>query len=165
MATYTKGHALYTYEDLLRPFDMQVELVPEHGEDTPTDQRLYELMMDEKKHPEYVDLRRQEEIDRWETIKKSIHNLVGKCEQLTKELDKVSFDNVSNDSMKKYIETVNNNSNVLVREKNNLSVQVQSLSDRFISHEKKKNALSIIEESGKEYAKMFSAKISKWVRE
>ena len=165
MATYTKGHALYTYEDLLRPFDMQVERVPEHGEDTPTDQRLYELMMDEKKHPEYVELRKQEEMERWEKIKKSIQKFAGKCEQLTKQLEKVSFENISNNIMSKYIETVNNNCTVLVREKNNLSTQVQSLSDRFISHEKKENALSIIAEAGKSYGKMFDAKIHIWVQE
>lgn len=165
MATYTKGHALYTYEDLLRPFDMQVERVPEHGEDTPTDQRLYELMMDEKKHPEYVELRKEEEMERWEKIKKSIQKFAGKCEQLTKQLEKVSFENISNNIMSKYIETVNNNCTVLVREKNNLSTQVQSLSDRFISHEKKENALSIIAEAGKSYSKMFDAKIHIWVQE
>ena len=165
MATYTKGHALYIYEDLLRPFDMQVALVPEHGEDTPTDRRLYELMMDEKKHPEYVGLRKKEELDRWKKIKKSIQNLVQECEQLTEQLDKVSFDNVSNDTMNRYIETVNNNCTVLVREKNNLAAQIQGLSEQFISREKKENALSIITEAGKSYSKMFSAKIHIWAQE
>ena len=136
-----------------------------HGEDTPTDRRLYELMMDEKKHPEYVGLRKKEELDRWEKIKKSIQNLVKECEQLTKQLDKVSFDNVSNDTMNRYIETVNNNCTVLVREKNNLAAQIQGLSKQFVSHEKKENALSIIEEAGKSYGKMFSAKIRIWAEE
>lgn len=100
-----------------------------------------------------------------EKIKKSIQNLVQECEQLTEQLDKVSFDNVSNDTMNRYIETVNNNCTVLVREKNNLAAQIQGLSEQFISREKKENALSIITEAGKSYSKMFSAKIHIWAQE
>lgn len=45
MATYTSGQALFTYEKLLRPFEMQVSLVEEHGEKTPSDEELYKLML------------------------------------------------------------------------------------------------------------------------
>ena len=44
MATYTSGQALFTYEKLLRPFEMQVSMVEQHGEETPNDDQLYELM-------------------------------------------------------------------------------------------------------------------------
>lgn len=44
MATYTSGQALFTYEKLLRPFEMQVSMVEQHSEETPNDDQLYELM-------------------------------------------------------------------------------------------------------------------------
>lgn len=44
MATYTSGQALYTYEKLLRPFEMRVSLVEEHGSKTPNDDELLRIM-------------------------------------------------------------------------------------------------------------------------
>lgn len=46
MTTYTSGQALITYEKLLKPFEMQVSVVEEHGEKTPNDDQLFELMME-----------------------------------------------------------------------------------------------------------------------
>lgn len=62
MAVFQPGHALLFYEDLLRPFDIQVETIPEHGEKIPDDVRLWKLMMDENRHPVYVNLRRKASI-------------------------------------------------------------------------------------------------------
>lgn len=45
MATYTSGQALFTYEKLIRPFEMQVNLIDIHGEHTPNDNDLYEIML------------------------------------------------------------------------------------------------------------------------
>lgn len=44
MATYISGQALYTYEKLLRPFEMRVSMVEEHGSKTPNDDELLRIM-------------------------------------------------------------------------------------------------------------------------
>lgn len=165
MATYTKGHALFTYEDLLRPFDMQVSLVSEHGEQTPDDARLYELMMDPKLHPVYVDLRNKEEHERWEQIKTDIQNLAKRCEELTQQLADLSFDKMRIAEVEKVADTISDNCTRLIMHKNNLSAKVMSLSDRFIEREVKNQALEIIAEIGETYRKIFEMKMLMWAQE
>lgn len=165
MATYTKGHALFTYEDLLRPFDMQVDLVPAHGEETPTDTRLYELMLDENKHPVYVDLRRREEQEKWEQTKKAIQSLARRCEKLTKQLIDFSFNNMKVAEVEKVAETINDNCTRLVIHRNQLATQVKNLSIQFIPKEKKEQALEVIAELGVAYKKAFEMKMLQWAQE
>ena len=72
LATYTSGQALYTYEKLLRPFEMQVSLVEEHGERTPNDKELYQKMLNK---PGYVNIRKREEERKFSLIKKEVQEL------------------------------------------------------------------------------------------
>lgn len=164
MATYTKGHALFTYEDLLRPFDMQVSLVPAHGEETPTDVRLYELMMDEDKHPNYVELRRREEQEKWESIKKDIQDLAHECENHVKKLENTPFDNLKDAEVEKYIDTVYKDCARWELIKNQLSSQVMSLSEGFITKETKEKALGTIRKLGITYKTMLEQKVLMWVK-
>lgn len=162
MATYEPGYALLTYEDLLRPFDIKVCELPEHGGKTPTDNRLYELMMNEKLHSVYVGLRRREEQEKWETIKKDIQSLARRCEKLTKQLIDFSFDNMTVAEVEKVADTINDNCTKMVVHRNQLSTQVRNLSFQFIPKEKKAQALEVIAEIGTSYKKEFEAKMLKW---
>lgn len=163
MATYTKGHALFTYEDLLRPFDMQVSLVTEHGEDTPSDQRLYELMMDEIRHPVYVELRRTDELRKWEKIKKQIRSLTNRCNKLTIQLADMSSEHLEHSTISKYIDTLNSNRTRLDLDLNLLKVQVATVSSKFIALEEKNNAMSVIEQSVAAYKKICDSKVLIWI--
>lgn len=163
MATYTKGHALFTYEDLLRPFDMQVSLVAEHGEDTPSDQRLYELMMDEIRHPVYVELRRTDELRKWEKIKKQIRSLTNRCNKLTIQLADMSSEHLEHSTISKYIDTLNSNRTRLDLDMNLLKAQVATVSSKFIALEEKNNVMSVIEQSIAAYKKMCDSKVLIWI--
>ncbi len=44
ISTYIPGQALFTYEGLLRPFEINVNYMPDHGEAAPNDEELYEIM-------------------------------------------------------------------------------------------------------------------------
>lgn len=73
MATYIKGQALFTYEKLLRPFEMRVSLVEEHGKGTPNDNQLYEMML---KKPAFFELLKKEEEDKYDELVDEVVQLV-----------------------------------------------------------------------------------------
>ena len=71
MAVYTSGQALFTFEKMLRPMEMQVHCVEGHGEVTPDDQRLVELMMDASRKPSYFALRTRDAEKVWSLLKRA----------------------------------------------------------------------------------------------
>lgn len=83
MATYTSGQALFTYEKLLRPFEMRVSLVEEHGESTPNDNKLYEMMLQK---PAFLELLKKEEEDKYDELVDEVIQLVDfeakQCDEL-----------------------------------------------------------------------------------
>lgn len=97
MATYTSGQALYTFEKLLRPFEMQVCLVQEHGEETPTDEQLYQVMIHK---PAYRELIERDVEEKFQLLKQRISDAIDDdikcCESLTKvdvkEMDSARFE-------------------------------------------------------------------------
>lgn len=145
MATYVPGHALFTYEDMLRPFDMAVSEVPAHGEDTPDDIRLRELMLDEKKHPDYVKLRSTAQSNRWEQVKCDIHLFCEDCNKFTGTID-VPTGHLTAAMVKKYVESYNETISKLEARKKSLKLAVVSLSD-FISQKARDDAFLSLEKS------------------
>ena len=70
MGIYTSGQALFTFEKMLRPIEIQVNLVEGHEETAPDDRELVKMMLDSSKKPVYYKLRKMETLQRWEDIKK-----------------------------------------------------------------------------------------------
>jgi hypothetical protein len=54
VSTYIPGQALFTYEGLLRPFEIKVHNLPGHGSSTPNDQELYEIMKNKRGYMEVM---------------------------------------------------------------------------------------------------------------
>lgn len=165
MAMYVPGYALFAYEDLLRPFEMTVEKVVEHGENTPSDYRLYELMMDEEKHPIYVELCRKREIEKWEKLKKEVQILAQKCQKLTQQLENMNFDNLKFAELEKCIDTGQKNLIEINAYKSYFSANVSGLSDQFVAKEGKEKLLMVIGNLGVGYKKMLESKVLLWVTE
>lgn len=163
MATYRPGHALFSYEDLLRPFEMQVFQLSEHGEKTPTDMRLYELMIDNSLHPAYVDLCRKEALEMWEKIKKQIQNLVEECKSRTSELQDMPINNISYATISKHIDTLKNSRILLHKRLASLRTDIELL--RFIEKEDKENVLNVLGQSAAAYEKMCDKKSLIWIKQ
>ncbi len=161
MATYSPGHALFTYEDLLRPFDMKVTEISVHGEDTPDDIRLYELMMDEQKHPDYVELRNIARADRWERIKVDIRLFCEDCNKFAEILD-TSVECMTEARIRKYVETYNGTVSKLEVRKNKLTLAVAGLSD-FISQKARDDAILCLSQSMECCADIFKIVLQTWV--
>lgn len=85
VATYLPGQALMTYEGLLRPFQIQVVNLENHGSETPDDMQLYEIMKDK---PGQKDIYRRIECRKWMNLEKKIKTALSlekmHCEALHK---------------------------------------------------------------------------------
>lgn len=83
MATYLPGQALFSYEKLLRPFEMRVCTVEEHGEKTPNDSELYEIM---QKKTGFINLQKQRAVYAFDDLKKETEELYKEETEIIEEL-------------------------------------------------------------------------------
>lgn len=102
MATYTSGQALITFEKLLRPFEMQVCLVEEHGEETPDDEQLYQMMMQK---PAYRALMAREEEEKFQNLKQRVSDALGEEAACCESLKEVNLRRMDTASFEKWLET------------------------------------------------------------
>ena len=102
MATYTSGQALITFEKLLRPFEMQVCLVEEHGEETPDDEQLYQMMMQK---PAYRALMAREEEEKFQNLKKRVSDALGEEAACCDSLKEVNLRKMDTANFEKWLET------------------------------------------------------------
>lgn len=102
MATYTSGQALITFEKLLRPFEMQVCLVEEHGEETPDDEQLYQLMINK---PAYRELIEREEENKFQKLKQRVSDALGEEAACCESLKEVKLKEMDTANFEKWLET------------------------------------------------------------
>lgn len=69
VATYMPGQTLMMYEGLLKPFEMQVCNLENHGNETPNDDQLYEIMKEKRGQQEIY---RRLESRKWLKLQKKI---------------------------------------------------------------------------------------------
>lgn len=150
MATYTSGQALITYEKLLRPFEMQVALVPQHGEETPDDETLYSIMCNK---PSYKELRVKEENIKFNHLKQKIEDAIIAEKKWIQSLQGKDATNMDIEIFKQWISTN-------VEALNNLKVlklgylhECTMLNDDFIDSDRKNGLHLIIEEIGCNFEK------------
>lgn len=104
MATYTSGQALFTYEKLLRPFEMQVSMVEQHGTETPDDDKLFKLMSEKPAFQKY--LQRLQE-DKFNAIINSVVKAINDEEEKSFKLFNlkgINFSRISQANFKAYVE-------------------------------------------------------------
>lgn len=102
MATYTSGQALITFEKLLRPFEIQVCMVEKHGEETPDDEQLYQIM---KKKPAYYALMVREEENKFQLLKQKVSDALGEEAACCDSLNEVDLKEMNTSNFKKWLET------------------------------------------------------------
>lgn len=159
MATYTKGQALFTYEKLLRPFEMQVNLVKEHGEKTPNDDELYEIMLEK---PEFYKLHKNAAQERWDHIKEQCLRLIEIEKTAIHQLIGFDFINMQYKEFEMNIESFSKILDSLNAMKRIYKTACMSVSDRFIPRQNKEEALKIISDIGIKYEEKISLIVDIW---
>lgn len=150
MATYTSGQALITFEKLLRPFEMQVCLVAEHGEETPDDEQLLKLMMNK---PAYRELRRCEEETKYQQLKKRISEALGEEAECCDSLGLSDPHKMTTAGFEKWLKTNMVMLKGLKLLNINLCFEVGCLSEDLIEETRKKKLLEYAAIIGKNFEK------------
>ncbi len=159
IATYTSGQALFTYEKLLRPFEMQVSLVEEHGENTPNDNELYEIML---KKSAFFELCKREEEEKWTYLKKQVQKLHEIEKKSVHQLANFNFIEMNYKEFEKKIETFSKILDTLNVMKRIYKFKCTTVSEKFIPKEKKNTMLEIINNIGLIYEENISKIVVIW---
>lgn len=159
MATYTSGQALFTYEKLLRPFEMRVSLVEEHGESTPNDNELYEMMLQK---PAFFELRQKEEKEKWNHLKEQIQKLLETERKAIHQLRSFNFIEMQYKEFEANIESFSKILDMLNVMKRVYKFECIAISERFIETEKKDTMLEIITNIGLRYEENISKIVAIW---
>ena len=159
MATYTSGQALFTYEKLLRPFEMHVNLIEEHGENTPNDNELYEIML---KKSAFFELCKKEEEKKWNHLKKQVQKLLETEKKSVHQLVNFDFIEMNYKEFEKKIEAFSKILDTLNVMKRIYKFECISILEKFIPKEKKNTMLEIINNIGLTYEENISKIVVIW---
>lgn len=160
IATYTSGQALISYEKLLRPFEMQVKLVCEHGKKTPDDNELYEIMLSKSR---FYNLCKSEEECKWSHLKDKVQKLNQTEIKAIKQLQDFNFDNTKNSMLETCIESCVDTLNGIKLLKKRLIYECSTISERFIEQDKKRDMTEIISLIGTRYENSLKLIINKYL--
>ncbi|MCI6997023.1 MAG: DUF87 domain-containing protein [Eubacterium sp.] len=151
MATFTSGQALITYEKLLRPFEMQVCHVEEHGDRTPDDKELFEIML---KKPLYRSIREKKEDEKFRHIKEKVMKIISTEEKCCMSLAGTNLRNMTPARVEDWLRTNVATSNRFITLRAGLIYECEMLSNDFIDEKRKKTLLEIIKKIGTMYEKI-----------
>ena len=162
MATYTSGQALFTYEKLIRPFEMQVNLIDIHGEHTPNDNDLYEIMLQK---PAFYALYKKETQEQWNHIKEQCKKLLNIERTLIHNLISFDFIKMQYKEFEINIESFAKILDLLNVMKRVYKFECISISEKFIEKKRKDEMLEIISNIGLKYEKSISKIVNLWRKE
>lgn len=148
MATYLPGQALFSYEKLLRPFEMRVCTVEEHGEKTPNDEELYELML---KKPDFFNMHKSYIENKFQSIKNRVININNFEKKLIKELASIDLKSMNETQFENFVSKSQLYINSFHQTKENIYLECSELSDIFIDVQRKNTLLDIINNIGNYY--------------
>ena len=150
MATYTSGQALFSYEKLLRPFEMQVCLVEEHGTSTPSDEELYEYMV---KKPCYSALCQREETKKFNALKNKVAELNNKEILAIKKLRSFDYKKMQPSGIERLTETFSRSLSGIEILKRRYLWECSLISERYIEKTRKDSLYEIIDGLGERLKK------------
>lgn len=151
MATYTSGQALYTYEKLLRPFEMQVSMVEQHGTETPNDDELLALMREKEG---FCQLQKREKKLLYDSIVAKVIEVIEnenqKCRVLfdTSTLD---FRTISQIKLEKFMQRCHDLLQQFQSERNALLIRAQELHSEYVPGEITEELENLIEGIGEQF--------------
>lgn len=151
MATYEPGQALIAFEKLLRPFEIKVCEMKDHGEKTPNDGELLKLMMNK---PAYRELCRREEEEKFQSIKARIFMALSEDEAWCDSLLIANPTLMRLSEKIEWLETNIRNLNQRKLVRLSLCSEVSILSEELIEQERKEKLYSFAQAIGQGFEKI-----------
>lgn len=154
MGIYTSGQALFTFEKMLRPMEIQVNLVEEHEETEPDDCELAELMMDSSKKPVYYKLRKLETLQQWEDIKERAKQVNEQEEKAIEHFINMNVEKITLSKLENQMDSFLIILDGIKIMKRKLMWECERIDEHFVSNEKKKKLNDILSTFGNQYERV-----------
>ncbi len=154
MAIYTKGQALYTYEQMLRPFEIRVCKVEEHENEEEKkkiskDITLYEIML--RKRGKFFEFCKLEAEEQWKNLEHKVFEWNETERKVVQQLEDFNSENFSYNKFEKQLKTCTKIMNGFRLMKSRLLLECSFISERFIEKEKKDKLNRTIQQLGTRY--------------
>ena len=154
MGIYTSGQALFTFEKMLRPIEIQVNLVEGHEETAPDDRELVKMMLDSSKKPVYYKLRKMETLQRWEDIKKRAKQVNEQEQKAIEQFINMNVEKITLSKLENKIDSCLTILDGIKIMKRRLIWECERIDEHFVSGEKKEELNDILIGFGNQYEKV-----------
>lgn len=136
LGTFTSGQALISYEKLLQPFEMQVALVPEHGDQTPNDSELAALMHERDAYRFVIE--RTEAEQKYQDLKNGLVRISQLEQKRALELAVTDVSGMTQEQIQLVVNSAEEFLEMICETGRTISRKSEQLSEKYISPEKKK---------------------------
>lgn len=160
MSTYIPGQALISYEGLMKPFEIRVCNLENHGSETPNDVQLYEIMKNKTGQKEIY---QRYEMRSWLALQRKVSIGLELEMNNRKSLRKYDFTSKDSNQIKEYFEQCLKIYQALELMKQNCEFEFNSLKKEFIDTEIVRKTESIIATLGNGYREDISILINKYM--
>ena len=154
MGIYTSGQALFTFEKMLRPMEIQVNLVEAHEETAPDDCELAELMMNPFEKPVYYRLRKLETMQQWENIKTRAKEVNEQEQKAIEHFINMSVEKITLSKLESQMDSFLIILDGIKIMKRRLIWECERIDESFIPKEKKEELNDILLTLGNQYEKI-----------
>lgn len=154
MGIYTSGQALFTFEKMLRPMEIQVNLVEAHEETAPDDCELAELMMNPFEKPVYYRLRELETMQQWENIKTRAKEVNEQEQKAIEHFINMSVEKITLSKLESQMDSFLIILDGIKIMKRRLIWECERIDESFIPKEKKEELNDILLTLGNQYEKI-----------
>lgn len=154
MGIYTSGQALFTFEKMLRPMEIQVNLVEAHEKTAPDDCELAELMMNPFEKPVYYRLRKLETMQQWENIKTRAKEVNEQEQKAIEHFINMSVEKITLSKLESQMDSFLIILDGIKIMKRRLIWECERIDESFIPKEKKEELNDILLTLGNQYEKI-----------
>lgn len=157
MATFTQGQVLIAYEKMLRPFQMKVDVVPEHDDESSDDKKLMDLM---KRKPAYKKMREKCEEEKFNEIKAEAIAAIELEQKANASLIGTDCRKMNTEIFEKWIMSHMRTLKKLNAHNIDLSYRCKMLSDDYVQPDRKKELFELTRFIGKQFEKSLNSAVN-----
>lgn len=158
VATYLPGQTLISYEGLLRPFELQIQNVEQHGE-TPDDVTLFEIM---KNKPGQREIFKRFEGRKWYALQRKISALIELEISYQKNMKGYSYETKDNQQIESYFKQCYLQYQGLLLTRQTFQNEFEELPREYIDEESISKTKMVLDRLGENYYKMLQAYMKKY---
>lgn len=141
MATFTQGQALIAYEKMLRPFEMQVSVVPAHDDNSSTDEKLYQTLLQK---PAFRELHKNYADAKWADLINQLDSLVEYEEKIAKQVSIYPYDTNNRQLNREKIRQFHIIHEALCKRRDDCVAELFEIPEEFYSSERKEKLKDLI---------------------